>query len=56
MKPIERVMAAINGEALCPVPTDVFENGVHPELRERLAQHFGFAEQDNESRPPDIGA
>ena len=50
------MMAVINGEALYPVPTDVFENGVHPELRKRLAQHFGFAEQDNESLMKVFGA
>jgi len=42
-------MAAMNGESIFPVPTDVFENGVHPELRTRLSRHFGIAEQDNEA-------
>ena len=56
MNPKERVLAAMNGEAIFPVPTDVFENGVHPELRRRLAQHFGFAESDNESLMQSFGA
>jgi uroporphyrinogen decarboxylase len=45
----ERVVAALNGEAVFPVPTDVYENGVHRDLGKRLAQRFGFSEQDVES-------
>ena len=49
MTPRERVVAAMNGEAVFPVPTDVYENGVHRDLGRRLARHFGYSEQDIES-------
>ena len=48
MTPKERALAAMNGEELYPVPSDVFENGVHPELRAKLLRHFGLPEDDNE--------
>lgn len=48
MTPRQRVMAAMNGEELYPVPLDVFENGVHPLLRAKLLKHFGLADDDNE--------
>ena len=38
MTPRERVLAATNGEEAFPLPSDVFENGVHPELRAKLLQ------------------
>jgi len=44
----ERVLAAMNGEELYPVPFDVFENGVHPGLRVQLLRHFGLPMDDNE--------
>jgi len=48
MTPKERVLACLHGEELYPIPSDVFENGVHPELRAKLLRHFGLAENDNE--------
>jgi len=48
MTPRERVIAAMNGEEVFPIASDVFENGVHPELRAKLLRHFGLAEDDNE--------
>jgi uroporphyrinogen decarboxylase len=48
MTPKERVLAAMNGEELYPIPSDVFENGVHWNLRAKLLCHFGLAEKDNE--------
>ena len=48
MTPRERVMASMNGEEFYPIPSDVFENGVHPELRAKLLRYFGLAENDNE--------
>jgi uroporphyrinogen decarboxylase len=42
------VLAAMKGEELYPVPVDVYEGGVHWELRAKLQQHFGLAENDNE--------
>ena len=44
----ERALAAMSGEELYPVPSDVFENGVHPELRAKLLRHFGLPDDDNE--------
>jgi len=46
--PRERVLAAMNGEELYPIPVDLYENGVHWELRSSLLRHFGLAEDDNE--------
>lgn len=48
MTPRERVLAAMNGEEVYPIASDVFENGVHPELRAKLLRHFGLATDDNE--------
>ena len=48
MTPRERVLAALNGEEVYPVPVDLFENGVHPELRSKLLRHFGLGPDDNE--------
>ena len=48
MTPKERVLAATNGEELYPVPSDVFENGVHWKLRAELLRHFGLTDSDNE--------
>jgi hypothetical protein len=32
----ERVLAVMNGEEFYPIPSDVFENRVHPRLRAKL--------------------
>ena len=48
MTPKERVLAAMRGEELYPVPVDLYENGVHWELQSMLLRHFGLAEDDNE--------
>ena len=48
MTPRERVLAAMNGEELYPVPVDLYESGVHWELRSKLLKHFGLTEEDNE--------
>ena len=56
MTPRERVLAAMNGEELYPVPIDVFENGVHPGLRAKLLKHFGLPPDDNEGLLKAFGA
>lgn len=56
MMPRERLMASINGEELYPIPSDVFENGVHPELRAKLLRYFGLAEKGNEGLPQTLDA
>ena len=56
MNPRERVLAAINGEEVLPVPFDVFENGFYPRLRAGLAQHFGVDKDDYEALLRALGA
>jgi hypothetical protein len=40
VKPRERALATLRHEEVFPVPMDVFENGVYPELKRRLREHF----------------
>ena len=56
MKPRDRVLAAVDGNEIYPVPLDVFENGIHPKLRAGLLKHFGLAGDDNEGLLHALGA
>ena len=42
MLPRERVLAATSGYEVLPVPMDVFENGIYPQLEVGLREHFGL--------------
>ena len=56
MTPRDRVMAALSGQELYPVPYDVYENGVHPVLHAKLVEHYGLAEDDIEGLMKAMGA
>lgn len=45
--PREAVIKALNHEDVYPIPVDVFENGVHPKLEEKLLKHFGLKPKDH---------
>jgi len=46
MRPRERALAAIRHEEVFPVPVDVFENGIYPQLERRLREHFRLPSAD----------
>ncbi|MBA7637471.1 hypothetical protein ES703_45116 [subsurface metagenome] len=56
MKPREKVNAAINGEEIFPIPTDVFENAIHPILAGKLCEHFGLDKVDHRGLIHALGA
>lgn len=56
MKPRERVLAAMDGETVFPVPIDVFENAFYPKPRAGLVRHFGLREDDDEGLLRNLGA
>lgn len=56
MTPRDRVLAAIRGEMVFPVPVDVFENGIHWDLEKKLCRHFGLKENDHEGVLRRLGA
>jgi len=56
MTPRDRVLASLEGNPVFPVPTDVFENGLHPKLEEKLLQHYGLAEGAHEELLRALGA
>jgi hypothetical protein len=45
--PRQRVLAAVHGEEVLPVPYDVMENQIHPLLERSLARHFGLHQTDH---------
>ncbi|MCC6905189.1 MAG: hypothetical protein IT326_05040, partial [Anaerolineae bacterium] len=44
MTPRDRVLAALNGEEVFPIPTDVWCNSMYPEVEAGLYRHFGIPE------------
>lgn len=56
MKPRDRVLAAVEGREVLPVPVDIFENWFHPRLQSRLEQHFGLRASDREGLLRALGA
>lgn len=44
----ERALAALNRHEVFPIPTDVMENLIYPDLERDLCRHFGFAPEDHE--------
>lgn len=47
MTPREKVFSAWNHSEVYPVPTDVWENGIHPDLEARLCEHFGLERDEH---------
>jgi len=56
VNPRDRVLAAVRGEEVWPVPADVFENGIHPRLETQLMRHFGIDQADHEGLLRAVGA
>jgi uroporphyrinogen decarboxylase len=56
MIPRQRVLAAVRGEEVWPVPTDVFENGLHPRIRAGLQDHYHLDHEDFEALLRALGA
>ncbi len=56
MKPREKVNAAVNEEEIFPIPTDVFENGIHPILAGKLCEHFALDKADHRGLIRALGA
>ena len=56
MKPREKVNAAISGEEIFPIPTDVFENGIYPILAGELCEHFALDKADHRGLIRALGA
>lgn len=44
----ERVLKAIKGEEIYPIPVDVWENGIAPVLESKLIEHFALQTDDHE--------
>lgn len=55
-EPRERVLSAVKGEEVFPIPVDVMENLIYPDLEARLCQHFNLAEDDHEGVLRALGA
>ncbi len=56
MKPRERVLAAIQGKEIYPIPIDVFENGIHPKLENGIRNQLELFTDDNEDLLQALGA
>lgn len=56
MKPREKVNAAISGEEIFPIPTDIFENAIYPILAGKLCEHFGLDKADHRGLIRALGA
>lgn len=56
MKPRDRVLAAVNGKEILPVPVDVFENWFHPRIQTDLQRRLGLSETDREELLRALGA
>jgi len=56
MKPRDRLLAAVAGKEVWPIPVDVMENLIYPRLEAGLCQHFGLAEADHEGVLFSLGA
>ena len=55
-KPRDRVLAAVEGKEIWPIPVDVMENMIYPQLEASLCRHFGLAEDDHEGVLISLGA
>jgi uroporphyrinogen decarboxylase len=51
-----RVLAAVKGEEVWPVPVDLFESGLHPEIRIGLETHYHLDHHDLEALLRALGA
>ncbi len=49
MNPRQRVLAAVKGEEVWPVPVDLFESGLHPQIRAGLQAHYHHDPEDFEA-------
>jgi uroporphyrinogen decarboxylase len=56
VRPRDRLLAAVNGEEIFPVPVDVMENRIYPELESGLRRYYGLAEDDQEGLLVALGA
>jgi uroporphyrinogen decarboxylase len=56
LKPRERVLAAVDGQEVFPIPVDVFENAVYPQLEADLCRHFGLPREDHAGVLEALGA
>lgn len=54
--PRDRTLSAMRGREVYPVPVDVIENWIYPELERALARHFGLASDDHEAILRSLGA
>lgn len=52
----DRVLAAVAGKEVWPVPVDVFENGLYPRLDAALREHLGLVDADYEQLLRTLGA
>ena len=52
----DRALAALDGEEVFPVPCDVFESAIYPDLLVGLCRHFGVPDGDTEGVLCELGA
>ena len=56
MNPRERVLTAVDGKEIYPVPLDVNDHIIYPNLEQDLCRHFGLNEDDHEGVLSALGA
>jgi uroporphyrinogen decarboxylase len=56
MTPRERLLAALAGESVVPIPVDIYEGGIAPGLEAGMCRHFGLLPGDHEGLRRALGA